>query len=286
MLREAGMEPMLCDTPVPYTGQSVRAGVPTMPGDARRDEYIMLPKDLVGRYPMFFVDVDGDSMADAGIMPGDRLRVQVCETAEDGDIVIACVDDECTVKAYLQDEHGRRWLVPRNDRYVPMLLQEDMNVRILGRVVEHIRRAPRVSHSDLVRCISRVQQPAPLVPADRDAQAQAVIEHVAPMVQCKRQWYAVYRPLVDGGLLGQDMYATFVEMVCRSVPDHRFLPSPDGLRRMAVQSFRHPVSRWDATDAPVSGFRFEEYMRIAREAMVVARHADGKRPVRRQGPPY
>lgn len=270
MLRSAGMEPRLCDTPVPYTEQCVKAGIPAMPGDPSRDEYIMLPKDLVGCTPMFFVDVDGDSMQDAGFRPGDRLRVQMCDYVEDGDIVIASVDGECTVKAYLCDEEGRKWLVPRNDSYMPILLTEDMDVRILGRVVEHIRHAPRVPHSDLMRSIRRCRQSSATQPAGADAMALDIIRRVAPMVRCKNHWYAVYRPLVDLGLVGPDMYITFVELLRQSVPRHSLLPTAELLRRMAVQSFCRPVAKWDMEDAPVSGWRFEEYMRIARAVMVEA----------------
>lgn len=268
MLQAAGMAPRLCDTPVPFTEQRVKAGTPSMPGDPSHNEYIMLPKELVGRCPMFFVDVDGDSMADAGIMPGDRLRVQVCDTAEDGDIVIACVDGECTVKAFLRDEEGRRWLVPRNDKYVPILLEEDMNVRILGRVAEHIRQAPRISHADLMRSICCNRKPAAFTPAQRDARAKDIIREVAPMVKCKRHWYAVYRPMADCGLVGQDMFIIFAEMVQHAVPEHPFLPTAILLRRMAVQSFRKPVTKWDMRDAPVTGVRFEEYMHIARATVL------------------
>ncbi len=268
MLHSSGMAPMLCDTPVPYTGQMVRAGIPSMPGDPSYDDYIMLPKELVGRCPMLFVDVDGDSMMDAGIMPGDRLRVKVCDTAEDGDIVIAWVDGECTLKAYLHDEQGRRWLVPRNEKYAPIALREDMDVRILGRVVEHIRQTPRISHSDMMRSVNRIRQTPAFVPSQRDDVVAEIVAEVAPMVKCKRQWYAVYRALIDCGLMGQDMYVTFADLVQKHVSQHPFLPKAEILRRMAVQSFRHPVAKWDCADAPVSGSRFEEYMRIARTTMV------------------
>lgn len=271
LLQRAGMDPRLCDTPVPFSEQSVKAGIPSMPGDPSRDEYIMLPKELVGRCPMFFVDVDGDSMVDAGIMPGDRLRVQICDTAEDGDVVIASVDGECTVKAFLRDESGTRWLVPRNDKYEPIELREDMNVRILGRVLEHIRQTPRISHSDLMHSIRQKKQNVTHIPSGEEARTMRIIAAVAPMVKCKRQWYAVFHPLVDCGMLGENMYGSFVEMVRRSVPQHAFLPTMDGLQRMAVQSFRLPVTRWDAKKAPVTGKRFEEYVGIAKAVMKAAR---------------
>lgn len=266
MLRSAGLSPRLCDTPVPFSEQSVRAGHPSMPGDPRHDEYILLPKNLVGRYPMFFVDVDGDSMSGAGIMPGDRLRVQVCATAEDGDIVIASVDGECTVKAYFRDEDGRRWLVPRNESYRPIELTVDMDVRILGRVVEHIRQAPRIPHAELLRSIRSSGAAVSSALTGQEASASAIIRKMAPMVRYKRQWYAVYRPMVDGGLVAEGMYASFVDLVCRSVPGHPSLPTAELLRRMAVGCFRRPVARWNAGDAPIAGGRFEEYLRIGVEA--------------------
>lgn len=269
LLRNAGMSPMLCDTPVPYTEQSVKAGLPSMPGDPSHDEYIMLPKELVGCYPMFFVDVDGDSMQDVGFRPGDRLRVQICDHAEDGDIVIVSMGGECTVKAYLRDEEGRQWLVPRNDRYTPIQLTEDMDARILGKVVEHIRPRPRVSHADLMRSIRACRQSS-ATPSSTKARAMSVIQKVAPMVKSKSHWYAVYRALVDCGLLGQDMYASFLDMLSQSVPQHDFLPSARLLRRMAVQSFDRPVTKWNLDDAPVSGWRFEEYIRIARAVVMEA----------------
>lgn len=264
LLEGSGMNPSLCDTPVPYTEQMVRAGIPSMPGDPRPGEYVMMPRELVGCCPMFLIDVIGDSMSDVGIMPGDRLRVQMDVKVEDGDIVIACVDGECTVKAYLRDGDGRRWLVPRNDKYRPLLLTEEMDVRILGRVVEHIRQAPRVSYNELVRSIRQARPAASLSPSEMEQRVMDIIREVAHMVKCRRHWYAVYRPLLDCGLLGQDAYMRFSELVRRSVPDHTQLPSRDNLRRMAVQSFARPIAKWDPQDAPVSGVRFEEYLAIAR----------------------
>ncbi len=264
LLRRAGMGPVLCDTAVLYTEQAVKAGIPTAPGDGRYDEYIMLPKDMVGKSLTCAIDVEGDSMADLGIRSGDRLVVLLCDTAQDGDIVVASVDGECTVKAYWQDGEGRRWLVPSNEAYKPILLREDMNVRILGRVLEHIRQTPRIPTSELMRTVKKAQRESTPLPDASDMQAEARIQRVAAMVRCKRQWYAVYRALVDLGLVGEEMYHSFVDMVQRTVPSHKHLPSVDALRRMAVQSFRRPVHRWDPKDAPVSGHHFEVYVRIAK----------------------
>lgn len=275
MLECSGMNPRLCDTPVEYVDVPVRAGTPAMPGDATAGEYLLLPKDMVGRSPMFVIDVEGDSMKDAGILPGDRLQIQVTPAVDDGDIVVASIDGECTVKAFFRDENGQSWLVPCNEKYVPIALREDMNVRILGRVVKHMREMPRVSHADMVHSIRRVEEtPAPLTPGRKEC--AAIIAEVAPGVATRRQWYAVYRAFVDTGVVEQERYMAFVDMVSHSVPDHPHLPNTEVMRRMAVQSFRKPVKQWDMYDAPVTGVRFEAYMRIAKAvAEAVDRHKNG-----------
>jgi len=92
-----------------------------------------------GRY--FGLRVTGDSMIGAGIRDGDTVVVRQQPLAENGDIVVACVDDEATVKR-LAYSPERIELRPENDRYSPIEIgPEQMNdFRIVGRVVAHLRR--------------------------------------------------------------------------------------------------------------------------------------------------
>ena len=83
------------------------------------------------------------------------------------------------------------------------------------------------------------------------------------MVVIKRQWYAVFRALVDKGALGADGYEEFVQILHNVIPEHPYHPTSDELKRMEVQSFRHNVTLWDEANAPVTGARFEAYLRIA-----------------------
>ena len=262
LLEKSGMKPMLCDTPVPYYENGVWAGVPTDPGDIVKGDYTMLPNDLIGWRPVFVVPVKGDSMRDANIMPGDQLRVQITNVVSDGDIVVAEIDGECTVKAFYSDEQGQRWLVPCNDNYDAILLTEDMNVRIVGKVVECIKEAPRMSYRDCLKVIRRTR-----MAKKEDISPKRVedaVRTVAEQVKNGRHWYAVYRTLVDRGVVSDGDYTVFADLVADIVPEHGHLPVAGEMRRMAVQSFSKQVALWERDDAPVSGLRFDDYLRLAR----------------------
>ena len=134
-MREQGWDPQLCDTPVPYYDGRVPCGIPTEMGDIEQGEYLMLPRSVADLDPVFTLSVRGDSMKDAGIVSGDELRVLATPVVEDGDIVVAVVDGEYTVKSFVTDEMGQHWLVPRNKKYRPIPLTEESGALILGRVI-------------------------------------------------------------------------------------------------------------------------------------------------------
>lgn len=264
-LKAAGWNPSLCDTPVPYIDTSVVAGIPTMPGEYTKGEYLMLPRDLVGLEPTFIVPVRGDSMCDAEISAGDLLHVQAVDVVYDGDIVVVSIDGEYTVKAYCEDEHGDKWLVPRNEAYNPIRLNEDMEIRIIGKVVECVKQTPRCSYAEMMKSIKRVcgkeaESERPLTPE----RLRNIILEMGNVVKHGRQWYAVYRAMVDRGVLQEGNYSDFADKVCELLPTHGHLPVASELRRMAVQSFRKPTALWERDDAPVSGQRFDDYLAIAR----------------------
>ena len=263
-LEKAGMQPMLCDTPVSYYENGVIAGVPTDPGDIVKGDYILLPQKLVGWHPVFVVPVRGDSMRDAGFMPGDRLQVQVVEEVDDGDIVIASIDGDFTVKAFCVDEQGQRWLVPCNDEYDAILLTEEMNVSIVGKVIGHTKETPRIPYSNCQKAIRRTRARKGKKEEVSQQRIEEAIKTVAEEVRNGRHWYAVYRTLVDRDVVSNADYAGFAKLVASIVPEHEHLPQAGEMRRMAVQSFSKQVSLWEPENAPVSGQRFDDYLRIAR----------------------
>ena len=266
LMERSGMNPQLCDTPVPCYENYVKAGVPADPGDAAAGDSLMLPRSLVGLHPTFIINVSGDSMRDAGILEGDQLQVQMEVPVNDGDVVMASVNGgECTVKAFCTDEQGQKWLVPCNEGFDAILLTEETNVRIVGKVVKHIKGAPRVSFRDCLKTVRRTRENATAdVPVSRQRAAE-VAATVAADVKSGRQWYAVYRGMVDRHAVDKGDYEGFVTLVLEVVSGHKHLPVASELQRMAVQSFAKPVDLWDRNAAPVSGGVFDTYLRIAKK---------------------
>lgn len=114
---------------LPLVGQ-VAAGMPRL-AEQDVEDYVVTP------FPGDFVlRVVGDSMIDAGILEGDLVVVRSTPVAEDGEIVVARIDDEATVKTFRRRD-GRVWLQPENAAY-PVIESEDMV--ILGVVVGVMRR--------------------------------------------------------------------------------------------------------------------------------------------------
>ncbi|MBQ9640475.1 MAG: hypothetical protein IJV06_02815 [Bacteroidaceae bacterium] len=263
LLEAQGWHPQLCDTAVPYIDSRVVAGNPTMPGDWTRGQYVMLPKEVVGLHPTFVIEVTGDSMVEAGIHEGDRLTVQLGVEVTDGNVVLACLDGETTVKVLFTDEEGVRWLVPRNKAYRAIRLDEYSRVDILGKVVGQSSPVANTPYRESLAAVRRTLDEARRTePVDERRVADAVLS-VAQRIGKRRLWFAVYRAVADRG--GVRDCGEFVRLLQRVVPAHAFLPDVKELRRMDVLSFSHPLSLWDKENAPVSGVRFDEYLRIAQE---------------------
>lgn len=113
---------------VPVIG-SVAAGEPIF-ADQNIESYMpVLPEDLPDG-PAFMLRVKGESMVNAGIFDGDRVLVKKQESARNGDIIVALVEDAATVKTfYKEDGHFR--LQPENDTMEPIILDD---VVVLGKV--------------------------------------------------------------------------------------------------------------------------------------------------------
>lgn len=83
----------------------------------------------------FALRVSGDSMINAGIIPGSLLIVHKQNCADNGDIIVASVDGESTVKRY-KESSGAVFLMPENSKYSPILITEKNSFYIFGKVVE------------------------------------------------------------------------------------------------------------------------------------------------------
>ena len=127
------------DTPevvyVPRVGR-IAAGSPNL-AEQSIEGYVPLPRQLVGSGNLYLLDVAGDSMIGAGIADGDLVVVRSQPEAENGQIVVAMIEGEATVKTFKLSE-GHAWLVPHNPEYQKTLGDEAI---ILGKVVAVLRKA-------------------------------------------------------------------------------------------------------------------------------------------------
>lgn len=126
--------PRVSAVPVPLVGR-VTAGLPIL-AEENIEENIALPESMVGEGTFFVLLVKGESMITAGILDGDYVVVRQQPDARNGDIVVAMIDDEATVKRFFK-ENGVFRLQPENPTMQPILVQE---VTVLGKVVSLFRR--------------------------------------------------------------------------------------------------------------------------------------------------
>ncbi|MBD5541373.1 MAG: transcriptional repressor LexA [Lachnospiraceae bacterium] len=115
-------------TSIPIIG-TVAAGQPIF-AQQNIEGYFPVPVDIVPAGETFILRVKGDSMINAGIFDGDQIFVQQCNTARNGDMVVALVDDSATVKTFYK-ENGHIRLQPENDTMEPIIVQD---CTILGKV--------------------------------------------------------------------------------------------------------------------------------------------------------
>ena len=126
-------QPLESEDRVPIVG-NVAAGSPILAEECIED---YLTFDTGGRREEYFaLRVRGESMINAGILPGDLVVVRRQQTAENGEIVVALIEDEATVKRFSQRD-GHVWLLPENEAYSPI---DGTYCQILGKVAAVVRR--------------------------------------------------------------------------------------------------------------------------------------------------
>lgn len=118
---------------IPVVGQ-VAAGLPIL-AEQNIDSYIPLPAYMCPSGDSFILIVKGDSMINAGIFSGDQIFVHSCNDAQNGEKVVALIDDSATVKTYYK-EKGHIRLQPENDTMEPIIVD---SCTILGRVFGVLR---------------------------------------------------------------------------------------------------------------------------------------------------
>ena len=117
---------------VPMLG-NIPAGAPISTEESRSDA-IYVQADVVGDAPCFALSVTGDSMEEADILAGDIVVVRQQPLAEHGEIVVASIDGEVTLKR-LSIRDGNIRLMPENKSYKPIEITPECELKILGRVI-------------------------------------------------------------------------------------------------------------------------------------------------------
>lgn len=113
---------------IPVVG-TVAAGQPIL-AEENIEEYFPLPINYAGKSDMFMLKVRGESMINAGILDGDYVIVESVDTARNGEMVVALLEDSATVKTFYKERDYIR-LQPENDALEPIISKD---VKILGKV--------------------------------------------------------------------------------------------------------------------------------------------------------
>jgi repressor LexA len=100
----------------------------------REGTMVVDPSMVRGGRTLFALTVRGDSMLNAHILPGDRVIVQQTTHASPGEIVVALIEGEATVKTFRKTS-SKVVLEPANPKYQPIVVTEDKDFRIIGKVV-------------------------------------------------------------------------------------------------------------------------------------------------------
>ena len=115
---------------VPVVGR-VAAGEPILAVE-NVENYFPIPAEFMPNSQTFMLNVKGESMVNVGILDGDQILVQQQSTAENGEIVVALIDDSATVKTFYKED-GYYRLQPENDAMEPIIVKGEL--QILGKVI-------------------------------------------------------------------------------------------------------------------------------------------------------
>lgn len=117
---------------VPILG-TVAAGEPILAVE-NIESYFPLPTEFLSNHPVFMLRIQGSSMINKGILNGDYVIVEKKPSAENGEMVVALVEDSATVKTFYREE-GYVRLQPENDTMEPIILHEEEGLQIIGKVI-------------------------------------------------------------------------------------------------------------------------------------------------------
>ena len=260
--------PVVFDTPVPFYDLGISCGLPNELGEIP-PEMMLMPSQLSS--PSIYMSrAKGDSMEGVNIHSGDLLMLENAQKFYNHDVVLARIDGEELLKTYYVDENDRHWLIPSNKKYDAILLSEESDVQLCGRLVWHVdtpRETTRNIREAIERYLSKHMASVESMHMPTYEDVVAALLSVAPMVTAGRRWLGACRVLMDCKFISEGRYDKFCELVRSIVPVHEYPPKAAELQRMATLCFSKSFDKWTDATAPLHGKHFEAYYRIG-EAML------------------
>lgn len=217
---------------------------------------------LSNRLLIFEVDAIDNSMINKHILKGDMLRVRTHVDVDDGNIVLAVVNGISMIRAFWHDEDDNDWLVPMNSDYEPIMMTDENEAEIIGKVIDMNRDRLFANYKEVSEPVRKAKQNMKKPKIISDTQVSWVIQQVAPRITIARMWFAVFRALTQKSVMPIKAYDRFTMRVRKEVPNHPKLPATDEMQRMDILSFSKSVNEWVEHNAPVSGTRFYKYKEV------------------------
>ena len=220
-------------------------------------ENIALPRTLAHSLNIL-VRVENEDMADFDIHDGDELLVKLQSSARTDDIVLIEHDGRICVRAYYRDRDAC-YLVSRSAD-VPLINAQDANIIGVVRRIMHDNLRANSYESRMI--IEQHKQKE--CKAITDEVLHRSLSEIADSIKTKRQWFAVYRVLVDNNVIYDSDWNTFIDLVSQHT-SHRNL-DVDDFRRLNVMCFARPLSKWSREKSPAPKV-YNDYVTIAKSFM-------------------
>lgn len=220
-------------------------------------ENITLPRSLAHGLNIV-VRVENEDMADFDIHDGDELLVKLQSSARTDDIVLIEHEGEILVRAYYRDKDAC-YLVPRSAEQ-SLILAEDAT--IIGCVRKIMHDNLRANSYESRKIVEQHKFKASKVITDD--MLHIALSAIAESIKTKRQWFAVYRVLVDNNVIYDSDWTTFLDLVSQYTTHSNL--DVDDLRRLNVMCFARPFAKWSREKSPAPKV-YNDYVTIAKSFM-------------------
>lgn len=254
---------------VPFFEEGLYCGVP---GDGQSvPEFVEVTEWITdGETEVFFAVVHGLSMKNLGYMPGDLCVVSREKVAKEGDVVVARIDSDFTMKVFHCDRKNRRVvLYPANDDFEPIVVDPtEVDFEVWGVVTKCIKEC-RSDGLTIIRAFNdRKKEKRERAVADySDEEVKMRIDAVRLDITTKRKWFCVIKVLMwihkvpDGDFVSGVNYINHFYADAGLTNNHAY----DFSSKLDTGSFHRPLEEWEKPNAPVQGTTYDEYCNLTKK---------------------